>query len=129
MLGLVQDGPALAPAARFSEPSGYTAVAAGPLRVQATSGSAQGTTTLDAAPNSIYTLLVLNDDRGGLELRAVQDAAGAGAVCREARVNARVWPTPPPPPRIIDIMAPRLGRPPPPIMPAPKPLVVDTSIQ
>jgi len=29
----------------------------------------------------------------------------------------------------MDIMAPMLGRPPPPIMPAPKPLVVVTSIQ
>lgn len=76
----VQGGPALAIAARFSEPGAYTAVAAGPLPVQATSGSAQGTTTLDAAPNSVYTLLLLNDDRGGLELRSVLDAAGAGAV-------------------------------------------------
>ncbi len=76
----VEGGSPLAAAARFAEPSEYTTVAAGALQVQAASGAARGTTTLEAAPNSVYTLLVLNDDRGGLELRSVRDASGAGVV-------------------------------------------------
>ncbi len=76
----VPGGPTLASDARFSEPSGYTQVSAGQWPVQASAGSTTASGALAAASNSVYTLLVLDDGSGGLELRSVQDATGAGEV-------------------------------------------------
>jgi len=76
----VPGGPTLAAEAKFSEPSGYTDIPAGELAVQASAGPRSGSGDLAAAANSVYTLLVLDDGAGGLQLRSVQDATGAGQV-------------------------------------------------
>lgn len=76
----VPGGVTLAAAARFSDPSNYTTVPAGDLPVTAEAGTTKGSGQVDVKPNSVYTLLVLDDGKGGLELRTVQDATGAGQV-------------------------------------------------
>jgi hypothetical protein len=87
----VPGGPTLVSAARFSVPSGYTDVPVGTWAVEAVTGSITGKGQLAAAPNSVYTLLVLDDGAGGLEVRAVQDATGAGQVPTGGAATGGGW--------------------------------------
>lgn len=75
-----QDGLVVASGAKFAVPTGYDAVRAGrlALTVREDGGSADAgeTTEVNFANGSTYTVLVLDTTGGGLELRALVDAAG-----------------------------------------------------
>jgi len=70
----------IASAAAFSEPTSYSEVAAGRVTLRASTGGRTGTADADLAAGSISTIVVLDDGKGGLEVRAVTDATGAGVV-------------------------------------------------
>lgn len=75
-----QDGLVVASAAKFAVPTGYEAVPAGRFALTVSedggSGDAGESTEVTFANGSTYTVLVLDTTGGGLELRALVDAAG-----------------------------------------------------
>ena len=73
-----EGGPVLARGAALGQPTGYTAAPAGTWTVRASGGSASGTTALELAPGSVYTLLVLDSEDGSLVVEPVVDAVGIG---------------------------------------------------
>lgn len=78
----VPSGPALAQGAAFSQATGYTVVPAGNTALHVTTGGVSAEETTQLAGGSVYTLLVLDDGHGGLEVRPVADASGAGVTPR-----------------------------------------------
>lgn len=75
-----QDGPVIADGAVFGQPTAYADVPAGrwTLDVQA-AGLPAATTAVDLAAGGVYTVVVV-DDGGALDVRAVTDAAGSAAM-------------------------------------------------
>ncbi|SDQ05467.1 DUF4397 domain-containing protein [Quadrisphaera sp. DSM 44207] len=75
----VVGGPALAEDAAFSQPTGYVDVPAGDVTVRAgAQGGPPSDTPVELGDGDVYTLLVLDAPQGGLEVRAIEDATGAG---------------------------------------------------
>ncbi|MGG5260368.1 DUF4397 domain-containing protein [Phycicoccus avicenniae] len=82
------DGPTLADAAPFGEPTSYAAVPAGrwTLRVSTAGGAESATPTtapVDVASGGVYTVFVLADGKGGVAVKPVVDAVGLGSAPRE----------------------------------------------
>ncbi len=73
---LAEGGPVLARDAELGEPTDYTPAPAGSWTVRAEGGGTSGMTDLALDAGTVYTLLVLDDEEGGLVVRPVVDAVG-----------------------------------------------------
>jgi hypothetical protein len=76
----VVGGPQVAQAAAFSQPTPYTSVAPGDVAVKVSTAGVSTQVSADLKGGSVYTLLVLDDGKGGLTVRPVLDATGSGVV-------------------------------------------------
>ena len=77
------DGPTVASAAPFATTTGYTTVPAGTWSLTARSASSAAVRTsarVSVASGSVTSVLLLGSPDGGITLRTVLDAAGAGVV-------------------------------------------------
>ena len=73
-------GTGLATGLAFAEAGDHTTVPAGAGGLRVTVGGEATELPLDLAPGSVYSLFVLDRPEGGLTVRTVLDAAGAGVV-------------------------------------------------
>ncbi len=73
-------GTELATGLAFAEAGDHTAVPAGAGGLRVTVGGEPTELPLDLAPGSVYSLFVLDRPEGGVTVRTVLDAAGAGVV-------------------------------------------------
>lgn len=71
-------GPTIATDAVFGQPTPYASVPAGTWRLSAmtSSGQLSGAGTVALSSGAVYTLLIVDGVRGGLQLTTLQDAAG-----------------------------------------------------
>ena len=76
----VVGGAPVAQGAAFSEPTAYVQRPAGPVSLRVSTGGRTATADATLASGSISTVLVLDDGKGGLTVRLVTDATGAGVV-------------------------------------------------
>lgn len=77
----VVGGPVLAEDVTTGSATGYAEVEAQTWAVDVTAGDVTApASSIPVEAGGVYTLLVLGDDAGGLELQAIQDGAGSGAM-------------------------------------------------
>ncbi|MDT9594965.1 DUF4397 domain-containing protein [Nocardioides zeae] len=75
----VVDGPVLADEVTTGSATGYAEVEAQTWDIDVTAGDVDApASSIPVEAGGVYTLLVLGDDAGGLELQAIQDSAGSG---------------------------------------------------
>jgi hypothetical protein len=79
-LDAAASGTELATGLAFAEAGDHTTVPAGAGGLRVTVGGGPTELPLDLAPGSVYSLFVLDRPEGGLTVRTVLDAAGAGVV-------------------------------------------------
>lgn len=85
------DGTVLADDTAAFSADQYTAVPAGSLALAASAGGSSTSATTTTASNAIYTVLVMEDGKGGITLQQVEDASGAGVVPTGGAATGGGW--------------------------------------